>query len=422
MRKGLFLGIRTALLALCLCPAMSYAQSADGQESPRWYIGLMGGYRFGSASISDLDSEIFPDAKGRNSGMFSIFGQYEWGKERQFAVRPELTFLSRGLKIEGIGKGFVTDDITYALKSKYLDIRVPLIYNFGKYSWNWRPYVYVAPVLGFSTGGNLGLNFSDGKGYYEGYALDLTDANMASVYFAASVGAGVKYGLDVRGSKCYIGLEANYEFGLTDTYSKKEKDGEVIVNSGSLYPAYDITGSRKFRGLELRLSVAVPFSVFKKKQQPAPVVTVVEEPAPVVEPAPAVEEKPCYTLDEILSLIALGERVEGKTICAVDMIHFDFGKSSIKPSSYEYLDKIASLIIRTNVKMEIKGHTDNVGNPDFNMNLSKERAKAVYDYLLRHGVNESRLTYSYYGMTRPLGSNDTEEGRTMNRRVEFEIK
>lgn len=104
------------------------------------------------------------------------------------------------------------------------------------------------------------------------------------------------------------------------------------------------------------------------------------------------------------------------------MIHFDFGKSTIKPSSYGYLDKIASLIIRTNVKMEIKGHTDNVGNPDFNMNLSKERAKAVYDYLVEHGVSESRLSYTYYGMTRPLGSNDTDEGRTMNRRVEFEIK
>ena len=350
-----------------------------------------------------------------------MFGQYEWGKERQFAVRPELTFLSRGLKIEGIGKDFVTDDVTYSLKSRYVDIRVPVIYNFGEYSWRWRPYVYAAPVLGFSTGGDINLNYSDGTGYYEGYSMDLTDANMASVYFAASVGAGVKYGLDVRGSKCYVGLEANYEFGLTNTYSKKERDGEVIINSGALYPAYSIDGSRKFRGLELRLSVGVPFSVFKKKKQPAPAPAVVEKPVEK-KPVAVVEEKPCYSLDEILSLISLGERVEGKTICAVDMIHFDFGKSTIKPSSYGYLDKIASLIIRTNVKMEIKGHTDNVGNPDFNMNLSKERAKAVYDYLVEHGVSESRLSYTYCGMTRPLGSNDTDEGRTMNRRVEFEIK
>ena len=413
--------MRMALLAVCLCPAMLWGQSGSGQEKPRWYIGLMGGYRFGSASISELDSDFFPDPSGKNSGLFSVFGQYEWGKERQFAVRPELTFLSRGLKIEGIGKDFVTDDVTYSLKSRYVDIRVPVIYNFGEYSWRWRPYVYAAPVLGFSTGGDINLNYSDGTGYYEGYSMDLTDANMASVYFAASVGAGIKYGLDVRGSKCYVGLEANYEFGLTNTYSKKERDGEVIINSGALYPAYSIDGSRKFRGLELRLSVGVPFSVFKKKKQPAPAPAVVEKPVEK-KPVAVVEEKTCYSLDEILSLISLGGRVEGKTICAVDMIHFDFGKSTIKPSSYGYLDKIASLIIRTNVKMEIKGHTDNVGNPDFNMNLSKERAKAVYDYLVEHGVSESRLSYTYYGMTRPLGSNDTDEGRTMNRRVEFEIK
>ena len=240
--------------------------------------------------------------------------------------------------------------------------------------------------------------------------------------FAAAVGAGLKYGLDINGSKCYLGIEADYEFGLTNTYSKKERDGEVIINSGLLYPAYNITGSRKFKGFELRASLSVPFSIFKKKQKPAPAPIVAAPVEPEPEPVVEVEEKPCYTLDEILSLISLGERVEGKTICAIDIIHFDFGKSSIKPSSYDYLNKIASLIIRTNVNMEIKGHTDNVGTPEFNMNLSKQRAEAVYDYLVGHGVSKSRLSYSYYGMTRPLGDNDTEEGRTMNRRVEFEIK
>ena len=56
------------------------------------------------------------------------------------------------------------------------------------------------------------------------------------------------------------------------------------------------------------------------------------------------------------------------------------------------------------------------------MKLSKDRAKAVYDYLVGHGVKKSSLSYSYYGMTRPLDTNETEEGRKMNRRVEFEIK
>ncbi len=55
------------------------------------------------------------------------------------------------------------------------------------------------------------------------------------------------------------------------------------------------------------------------------------------------------------------------------------------------------------------------------MKLSKERAKAVVEYLVKKGVSRAKLSYGYYGMSRPLTSNDTEEGRTMNRRVEFEI-
>lgn len=422
MKNCVLLKICVALLVMCSCLSV---QAQETTQKPHWYVGLMGGYRLGGASISELDKEIYPDAEGKNSGLFSVFVQYEWGRERQFAVRPELTFLSRGLKLPGIGKDLVTEDITYSLKSKYVDLRVPIIWNIGKYDWVVRPYIYAAPIFGFSTGGYINLNSDLKNGYYKGYSMDLTDANMASTYFAASVGAGVKYGICINGSKCYLGLEANYEFGLSNTYSKKEKDGEAIVESGLLTSIYQIDGSRKFNGLELRASFSVPFSIFKKKApKPVPVV----EPAPVVEtvvPAPApviVEEKPCYSLDEILALITKGERVEGKTICAVDMINFDFGKSTIKPESYAYLDKIVALISRTNIKMEIKGHTDNVGNEDFNMKLSKDRAKSVYDYLVNHGVKKTSLSYSYYGMTRPLDTNETEEGRKMNRRVEFEIK
>ena len=55
------------------------------------------------------------------------------------------------------------------------------------------------------------------------------------------------------------------------------------------------------------------------------------------------------------------------------------------------------------------------------MNLSRERAEAVVEYLVKKGVSRNKLTYSYYGKTKPLTSNDTEEGRAMNRRVEFTI-
>ena len=147
----------------------------------------------------------------------------------------------------------------------------------------------------------------------------------------------------------------------------------------------------------------------------------IPEPVVVKEEPVVVEEKPCYTLEEIMELLGKGQSISGKTICAIDIINFEFDKSTIKKESYPYLDKIARLMKNTPIHIIVKGHTDNVGNADYNMKLSKARAEAVYNYLLKAGVDATHLTYEYYGMTRPIATNDTPEGQLMNRRVEFEI-
>ena len=121
-------------------------------------------------------------------------------------------------------------------------------------------------------------------------------------------------------------------------------------------------------------------------------------------------------------MVDRGERVSGKTICAMEQINFEYNKSTISRKSYAYLDKIATFLVNTKNKVEVRGHTDNRGSAEYNMKLSKERAAAVYNYLLQKGVSADRLTYSYYGYTQPIASNDTEEGRRQNRRVEFVIK
>ena len=73
------------------------------------------------------------------------------------------------------------------------------------------------------------------------------------------------------------------------------------------------------------------------------------------------------------------------------------------------------------LKLEIQGHTDNVGGVDYNMTLSENRARAVYDALISRGIEPSRLRYRGFGFSRPIASNDTEEGRAKNRRTEFVI-
>lgn len=107
---------------------------------------------------------------------------------------------------------------------------------------------------------------------------------------------------------------------------------------------------------------------------------------------------------------------------AMTGIQFESAKSVIKKSSYPILNKMAEILgMDTTYNLGIHGHTDNVGNPEKNMKLSKERAEAVRQYLISKGVNGERLTAEGFGDTKPIADNETGEGRKRNRRVEFII-
>lgn len=103
-------------------------------------------------------------------------------------------------------------------------------------------------------------------------------------------------------------------------------------------------------------------------------------------------------------------------------ILFDFDMAEVKPSSYPIIDELVDMLMTwPRLKIEIQGHTDNVGTPEYNQDLSERRAKAVYDLIIDKGVNEKRLRYRGFGYSRPVTSNDTEAGRTKNRRTQFVI-
>ena len=107
-----------------------------------------------------------------------------------------------------------------------------------------------------------------------------------------------------------------------------------------------------------------------------------------------------------------------------DMIHFEFNKSIIKEESFGLLDQIAQ-IIRGHTELtriRIEGHCDFIGSEEYNQGLSERRAAAVREYLItRGGVDAARLLSVGFGKTRPIAPNSSDEGRTMNRRVEFII-
>lgn len=99
---------------------------------------------------------------------------------------------------------------------------------------------------------------------------------------------------------------------------------------------------------------------------------------------------------------------------------FDFNKSTLQPSSDAALQPVADILAKDRVlKVEIQGHTDNVGDDAYNQKLSEARARTVAAWLGQHGVAADRLTAKGYGKTKPVADNATDQGRAKNRRVEI---
>lgn len=126
-------------------------------------------------------------------------------------------------------------------------------------------------------------------------------------------------------------------------------------------------------------------------------------------------DKP-FQLEILLNKPKVGESVVLKNI------FFDTDKFDLKTASTIELDRLVNLLNRfPNLKIEIGGHTDNVGTESANLTLSKNRAKAVMDYLISKGIRAERLSSKGYGERKPIASNETAEGRAQNRRTEFKV-
>ncbi len=116
------------------------------------------------------------------------------------------------------------------------------------------------------------------------------------------------------------------------------------------------------------------------------------------------------------------KKVEKGSETILRAIEFNFGSDKLRKSSHSALNNIALFMLsNTTIKVEISGHTDNKGTNEFNKTLSENRAKAVVKYLISKKVLAKNLTYKGYSYKKPIATNDTEEGRQQNRRVEFKI-
>lgn len=116
------------------------------------------------------------------------------------------------------------------------------------------------------------------------------------------------------------------------------------------------------------------------------------------------------------------EEVKKRLAFAAKAIQFETGKAVIKPVSFKILDEVASILKEyPYYDVNVEGNTDNVGKPEANLKLSKERAAAAVAYLVGKGIPASRMVAEGYGDTKPVGDNKTAAGRAQNRRVDFNL-
>jgi outer membrane protein OmpA-like peptidoglycan-associated protein len=121
-------------------------------------------------------------------------------------------------------------------------------------------------------------------------------------------------------------------------------------------------------------------------------------------------------LDVPMQPLVVGEKV------VLRNIFFDTDLYELKPESTAELNKLVEFLSKNpTMNIEIGGHTDNVGTDAHNLELSRNRAKAVYDFLVAHGVASHRLSSTGYGKSMPVDTNETPEGRANNRRTEFKV-
>ena len=132
-----------------------------------------------------------------------------------------------------------------------------------------------------------------------------------------------------------------------------------------------------------------------------------------VRPEPVVYKE---EITEVAPELQVGESITLKNV------FFQTGKYALLDISIVELDKVVEMMQKhPTLRIELGGHTDNTGNEAANQKLSEQRAKAVYDYLVSHGVQADRLSYKGYGQSQPVADNSTPEGRRQNRRTVFTI-
>ncbi len=426
------------------CAVAQLPQQADDANVifPRNLVGVRGGVNLSDMIYSYQGIDRY-DHHTMVMGMGGLFGHFHLGNSH-FAIRPEVSYVGRGDSLSWL-------DVLYSFRAHYVDFRMPLTYNIRFKRSPFSPYLMVAPQANMAFGGKV--YYKDEVDYPTGISAAITDADINGLDLSVMAGIGFDYLIRTNGIPLLFSMEAGYNWGLLNTFSQREILGNANVNEADrsvignpFFGAELWQETRQNRGIEVAMRLAIPIDNSWKK--PKPVMQrvdtifndilrtdtiysrdtvfsrdtiVIDKSIRSVGPKSEYVRKDCYSVAEMYSFLTLGFDISDKRMCLFN-INFDFDKYDLRPESKAPLDEVA-MMMRSFPEMRIKiiGHTDSIGSDEYNQTLSINRSKSVAAYLNSRGVAKDRMETEGFGEKYPIDTNETEEGRFHNRRVEIEV-
>lgn len=233
-------------------------------------------------------------------------------------------------------------------------------------------------------------------------------ANVFMARFADNFTRNIFIHGDVEEGKRYlynVGLGYDFYLGSSHTFAIR---GEALYHHDDPYVEAQFNlGVRIALGAQPVAAAVAP---------PEPPVAII----PAVAPPPPPPPPPCQT-PEPGQPISLEGCKTGDTII-LRGVNFDFDKATLTLNAKAILDQVSdALKSRSDIKVEIDGHTDGKGSAPYNLKLSDRRAASVRQYLIGKGIDAGRMTSRGFGKTMPIADNATDEGREINRRVELKV-
>lgn len=203
--------------------------------------------------------------------------------------------------------------------------------------------------------------------------------------------------------------DAQVNVSIVDARTKKPLNNEIVIFKSQLNAREYQVLSDSLGKAVLRLPTGAKYEVFVLGFKDSTSYNILD--------IPALKGNQFYSKPFIENI-----EFEAPGSFVLDNCTFETGKATLKPEAYAVLDELVEYLNRKDdERIEIGGHTDNVGKAEANMILSQNRANTVRAYLLMKGIAAERVTAQGYGLTQPIAENDSDEGRALNRRTEVKI-